>query len=259
MLYQFPNKVYGTWTPAKQQVGISTNHLIPIVREMARRSSESALDKICGLGYILGLKQIPTFSSSQTPESAWQHLVRNLGYELKLELLFRYPHPGPDAGWAPTWSQVVAYQPTCTPSRNLTIDDYMSRLFRLPKVDKRCQRFVVAVKGRLTGVMVTQGSSAGILNVKYTDSRLTSEMRGQVKLVDTTMRIPDGEYAILDSTYVMDGDVSALCRVASVSCEAHKDRSFEKVAAIEVLTKRMHARVRALGALQSRLASCCFT
>ena len=253
MLYQFPNKVYGSCNldlvPKDQQLAISGNLLIPIVREMARRSSIGALDKICGLGYILGLKHIPTFSSSQTPESAWQQLIRNLGYELKLELLFRYPHPGPDAAWAPTWSQVVACLPTFTPSQN--VQSLLPRFYSLPSVDNRCRRYVVAVEGCVRGVVLTQGPRAGIFNVKYTHSPLRG-VQSQIIAIDTTMSIPDGEYAILSST-MSDSQMSALCRVASVSCEVH--RAFEKVAAIEVITKTWHTLVRSF----TKGSDCCFT
>ena len=253
MLHQFPqpSKLYNTQGILLPLEGISPGgcqYIVPILREMVRRSSENTLDKICGLGYILGLKHMPTFSRSEDPEIAWQHLIRHLDHKLKLELLIQFPYPGAGSTWAPTWSQVVKCPPLLSGLESPWVEYVPPRM-----PSKKCRRFPVATWGYLTGVELSQGPSPGIFNVKYKNF-LHIKIEVQIMVSDKDMSIPNGEYTILTVFCPMVTNQGVLCSVSPVACGTH-NIALQKVAGVKALSNRW------LNFYSSRQIGhqCCFT
>ncbi len=92
------------------------SHLVfDVLSEMKNRMSTNCLDKVAGLGYILDLKYLPMYHSSQYEEDAWETLVNAMFWSSQATLLFLYPEPGNTIRcWCPSWKQIMTKTlPSC--------------------------------------------------------------------------------------------------------------------------------------------------
>jgi len=243
MLYRFPSSAKGYKTRLQNDLlgitPVGADSLLSLLHEMSRRESSGPIDKICGLGYLLGLQHIPTFSGSQEPESAWNQMIHNLSFLLKLELLSRFPYPGPNSSWAPTWSQVDTF--TLASQRIASETEGYSRISTGPlEHNESGTRFSINTFGYHPDLRLSQGTHRGIYNVK-----LIKIGTCQITLVDKDMCIPDGIYhMVLISLPIGDfaryfalgqrlvGN-AILCTTSAAACEEHM--ALRKIAAIEVV------------------------
>lgn len=82
--------------------------LFALLTEMKRRSSTNPIDKIAGLGYLLGSDLLPAYYESQTVDDAWCLLVDHMSESRRAYLLFLFPAPGDGElrVWMPSWGQI---------------------------------------------------------------------------------------------------------------------------------------------------------
>jgi len=80
--------------------------LFPLLEEMKRRFATGDIDKIAGLGYLLGSPSLPAYYESQSVEEAWYLLVDHMQSYVRGSLLFLFPTPGGRRLWTPSWKQI---------------------------------------------------------------------------------------------------------------------------------------------------------
>lgn len=81
--------------------------LFPLLTEMKRRFASGDIDKIAGLGYLLGSPSLPAYYESQSVEEAWYLLVDHMQDYVRGSLLFLFPIPGDGQRvWTPSWKQI---------------------------------------------------------------------------------------------------------------------------------------------------------
>ncbi|KAF8429695.1 hypothetical protein EV426DRAFT_526911, partial [Tirmania nivea] len=88
--------------------------IIELAKHMSKRFATTPVDKIAGINYLIWPKgwvfNLPVYRETTQMEDAWLRCVQSMRRDLKVELLFLYPHPrdGLDeiATWIPTWSQI---------------------------------------------------------------------------------------------------------------------------------------------------------
>ncbi|KAF8417145.1 hypothetical protein EV426DRAFT_645995 [Tirmania nivea] len=81
--------------------------LFPLLEEMKRRFASGDIDKIAGLGYLLGSPSLPAYYESQSVEEAWYLLVDHMQDYVRGSLLFLFPKPGDcQRLWTPSWKQI---------------------------------------------------------------------------------------------------------------------------------------------------------
>lgn len=137
--------------------------ILPLVREIIKRSASNPLDKVAGINYLMWPRgsqfDLPIYNMDTNVEASWLKCVDSMRLELKLELLFLYPNPRADISssvdiisskldeppfletitrdiwqgilrdsrpqWVPTWEQL----------NNFTIDSFWDEL-RLPTLSE---------------------------------------------------------------------------------------------------------------------------
>ncbi|KAJ7627276.1 hypothetical protein FB45DRAFT_1060025 [Roridomyces roridus] len=81
--------------------------IYPILTAMRPRSASSELDKIAGLAYRISASVLPPYIVGQSPEHAWDSLVKVINPDRRGDLLFMFPEPGKQQyRWCPSWQQI---------------------------------------------------------------------------------------------------------------------------------------------------------
>ena len=102
---------------AAQVDGPSGCSVYELVQQMAKRHATQPTDKVAGLFYLLRTTQLPTYDANITAGDAWARCFHVLPFERKIEILFDYPYGGDNAGWFPTWRQLMQW-----PDRDTTYE-----------------------------------------------------------------------------------------------------------------------------------------
>ncbi|KAF8465533.1 hypothetical protein BDZ91DRAFT_783245 [Kalaharituber pfeilii] len=96
--------------------------IIELARHMSKRFATNPVDKIAGINYLIWPKgwtfDLPIYNPATHMEDAWLRCVRSMRRDLKVELLFLFPHPrehltnhttSVNSSWIPTWSQIADF------------------------------------------------------------------------------------------------------------------------------------------------------
>jgi len=96
--------------------------IIELAKHMSKRFATTPVDKIAGINYLIWPKgwtfNLPIYRETIQMEKAWLRCVQSMRRDLKVELLFLFPHPRksiPDdppevLTWVPTWSQIEEFE-----------------------------------------------------------------------------------------------------------------------------------------------------
>lgn len=87
------------------------DNFFDVLRAMRKRAATGELDKIAGLGYLLGCKSLPQYDTTKTSNQAFSKMLEVTNSRYRGDLFFRYPRPGTDVDtgrlWAPSWDQIL--------------------------------------------------------------------------------------------------------------------------------------------------------
>ena len=93
--------------------------IIELAKHMSRRFATNPVDKIGGINYLIWPKgwafNLPIYRETADMEEAWIQCIQSMRRDLKVELLFLFPHPRKNipkdpATWIPTWSQIEEFE-----------------------------------------------------------------------------------------------------------------------------------------------------
>jgi hypothetical protein len=96
---------------ARQLSLTQKDNFFDVLRAMRKRAATGDLDKIAGLGYLLGCKSLPQYDTTKTSNQAFSKMLEVTSSRYRGDLFFRYPRPGTDDTgrlWAPSWDQILA-------------------------------------------------------------------------------------------------------------------------------------------------------
>lgn len=96
--------------------------IIELAKHMSKRFSTTPVDKIAGINYLIWPREwafnLPIYRETAHMEEAWVRCIQSMRRDLKIELLFLFPHPRKSiqndpievATWIPAWSQIEEFE-----------------------------------------------------------------------------------------------------------------------------------------------------
>ncbi|KAH6915787.1 hypothetical protein BKA70DRAFT_1139651, partial [Coprinopsis sp. MPI-PUGE-AT-0042] len=96
---------------ARQLALTQKDNFFDVLRAMRKRAATGELDKIAGLGYLLGCESLPQYDTTKTSNQAFSKMLEVTSSRYRGDLFFRFPRPGTDLDtgrlWAPSWDQIL--------------------------------------------------------------------------------------------------------------------------------------------------------
>ncbi|KAK0430036.1 hypothetical protein EV421DRAFT_1913491 [Armillaria borealis] len=204
-------------------------YIFEVLREMRDRVSKNPVDKVAGLAYLLGTKEIPAYYETHSEEDAWTALVRVLSEPVRARLLMGYDTPGNGYKvWRPSWRQVM----------NMPEIEMLPPVDRTEETDADWYRGLCIhsayVQGLVEGLKGQWGEIEGKLIIKKGSWANRIFKKRTFKISTTTFRlVPDGFYTLLgceSDGHPWQDDESLTWAVGIIS----QDQEFRKVLTVRL-------------------------
>ncbi len=207
--------------------------IFEVLREMQDRVSKNPVDKVAGLAYLLGTKEIPAYYATHSEEDAWTALVRVISEPLREQLLLGYDTPGNGYKvWCPSWRQVmdmpeIEMLPPVNRAEESDADWYRGLCIHSGYV----QGLAVGLKGRW-------GKIKGKLIIKKR-SGANRTFKKRTFGISTFRPMPDGFYTLLGC----ESDRDTYNRLTWVVGSMSQDQEFRKVSTVRLRSTKDRKRL----------------
>ncbi|KAH6913590.1 hypothetical protein BKA70DRAFT_725922 [Coprinopsis sp. MPI-PUGE-AT-0042] len=195
-------------------------NVFDVLRAMRKRAATGELDKIAGLGYLLGCKSLPQYDTTKTSNQAFSKMLEVISSRYCGDIFFRFPRSGTDLDsgrlWAPSWDQILSVPQSELPE---TRGNWLMEDVRFTEDGRSWYEGFWADGVGVTGFSTKDpqnGRREGLLHFK------DDEGKAHTFRVQPThshqVEIPDGEYTVaLDLVYIVVGNRGVGGEFAKVS------------------------------------------